>query len=243
MAQLLRIACRRLPEERRQVVADGPAATALEVDEAGRWSKHDVARLEVAIHKGRGAGSGGKVGGHLPEVLLEASLVEVDAHGLEEAVLEVVEVEHHVVGIEGRLRVADAEVETLGPHELQARQQPDGLSEQQLLLAAVVAARLSPAAEGVEERARAEILLQVAHLVGANGIDLRHGKALFPKVAGQRDEGMILLTAGADAADDRLGAKELPQGFAAADAIVLAVAACSRQFLDGQRIFARPLAI
>ena len=99
------------------------------------------------------------------EVLFEAELVEIDAGGFEEAVLEVVEVEHDVRLVHLRLGIADGEVKVLSAENLQAWQQGDGAAQQFFLLLAVVSARLTSVLQGVEEGARAEVLLQIAALI------------------------------------------------------------------------------
>ena len=70
---------------------------------------HDVAGLEIAIEKRLHLLLGEVVGKHA-EVCLQLELVEVDIGGLEETILEIVEVEEHTVGIKLRLGIALCEI-------------------------------------------------------------------------------------------------------------------------------------
>ena len=45
------------------------------------------------------------------EIVLKLNLVELHSGGLEEAVFEIIQVEHHHPAIEGRLRETDIEIE------------------------------------------------------------------------------------------------------------------------------------
>ena len=106
-AQLVAVACRRLPEERGEVVVERTASAALEVDEI-RFAvgvEHHVARLEVAVEE-RVDVLGGEVLGEETKVSLELQFVEVETRRLQEAILEVVEVEEHAVLVELGLRIA-----------------------------------------------------------------------------------------------------------------------------------------
>ena len=91
---LVRELGRRLPKERCHIIIDRTSATTLEVNEI--WFsilQHDVARLEVTIEEGVLLVIKQIISQAL-EVLLELVLVELDTLELEEAVLEIVEVEH-----------------------------------------------------------------------------------------------------------------------------------------------------
>jgi hypothetical protein len=130
VAKGLGIAGRGLPEEAGEIVVDGTAATALEIDEMGvAFSiEHDVAGLEVAVKERRKRPSWWvqKILCQTAEILFEAEFVEVEAiaagDGLEEAVFEVVEVEEDIGFVHLGLGIADGEVETLGAKDLQTWQ-------------------------------------------------------------------------------------------------------------------------
>ena len=94
---------------------------------------------------------GGQIASQQAEVLLKTDFVEVNAGGLQIAILEVVQIEHHAHLVEGRLRIANGEVEVLRPLELQTRQQAHGLPKQVHLLRIVASAGLTPAFQGVEQ--------------------------------------------------------------------------------------------
>ena len=108
------------------------------------------------------------------EVCFEFQFVEVESCGLEEAILEIVEVEEHTVGVELRLRIAVGEVESACSPNLYVRQFAYGFHQQFLLDQRISSSGITSSGYGVEERGGAKVGLQVAHLVVADGDDLRH---------------------------------------------------------------------
>ena len=77
--------------------------------------------------------------------------MEVEFRSLQEAVLEVVEVEEHAVDIELCLRIAVGEVESTGTAYLDIGQFTDGTAQQFLLLQRVTATRFTSTLDGFKE--------------------------------------------------------------------------------------------
>ena len=233
----MRVAGRRLPQKRGHVVVIRASPPALEVDEprVAAPVEHNVARLEVAVHETVGALCR-EVFGKEPEVGLELQLVEIELGGLEEAILEIVEVEQNAVHVELGLRVAVAEVEPAGAPYLYVGQLPDGAHEQLFLVDIVAPSGLPATGNGVEERHRAEVGLQVAQLVVAHGEHTRHGQAPLVEVIAEVNERMVFVAARAHHADH--GG---PVGIG--HAVILAVAACLGQLLHVGRGLSGPLPV
>ena len=100
---------RGLPEEGSDIVIDGASATSLEVDEV--WLavfQHDIARLEVTIEEGILLVLEEVIRQTL-EVLLQLELIELNSLEFEEAVFEVVEVEHDARPVHRLLGIAMGE--------------------------------------------------------------------------------------------------------------------------------------
>ena len=174
--------------------------------------------------------------GQQAEVGLELQLMEVELGGLEEAILEVVQVEEHGVLVEGGLRIAVREVELAGSTQLDIGQLADRAFQEFLLGQRISASGFASTANGVEERNGSKVLLQIAQLVVAHGKHMGNGQLPTLEVAGQVDEGMVLVATGTDAADDTLSLS-IPK------AVVLAIAACSRQLLHGGGLCPTPLLV
>ena len=128
--------------------------------------------------------------------------MEIYAGRLQEAVFEVVEVEHDVRLIHLGLGIADREIEALASENLQAWQLGNGAPQQFLFPLAVLPAGLTAVFQGIEEGARAQVFLQIAALIGGDGQHLRHREALLTEMMGEGDEGVVLLHGGADDTDD-----------------------------------------
>lgn len=190
------------------------------------------ARLEVAVHKTVKAFCC-KVFGKEPEISFKLQLVEIKFSGLEEAVLEVIEVEEHTVCVELRLWVAVAEVEPARPADLYVRQLADGLHQQLPLRDIIAAAGLPPPGDGIEERHRAKVGLQIAELVVAHCQHTRHRQAALGKMVAQVYECVVLVAACANGPNHR-GPVSIGH------AVVLTVAACRRQLLHVCRCLASP---
>ena len=162
--QLMGILGRSLPQERCHVIVIRSAATTLEINEI-RFSlgiEHDIARLEVTIEEPLFVVGRREVLGQQVEIGLEFQFVEIEFGSLQEAILEVVEVEQHAVGIEGRLGITVGEVEAVSTIDLDVRQLTDGATKQLLLFQGITAACLASATNGVEQGRRAEVSLQIA---------------------------------------------------------------------------------
>ena len=162
--------------------------------------------------------------------------MEVDLCGLQETVLEVVQVEEHAVLIELRLRIAVGEVETSGTTDLDVRQLADGTLQQFLLLQGVSSTGLPTTSDSIEEGKRAKIGLQIAQLVVAGSQHLRHRQLATVEVLRQIDKGMILVTTGAN--DTHHGLAVVIR-----QAVIGTVTATARNLLDVGRLCALPLLI
>ena len=162
--------------------------------------------------------------------------MEVNLGGLQETVLEVVQIEEHAVLIELCLRIAVGEVEVSGTTDLDIRQFPDRTLQQFLLLQRVTASRLTTTTNGIEEGERAEVGLQITQLIVAGGQHLRHRQLLSGEVLSQIDEGMILVTTRADDTHHRLTVS-------IRQPVIGTVTATARNLLDVGRLCALPLRV
>ena len=115
--------------------------------------------------------------GQQAEVLLQSQFVEVETGGFQETVFEIVQVEENALFIEFRLWVAHGKIEVFCTLKLQGRQLANGAVQQFLLFRRVVAAGLAPLPDGVEERRAAQVGLQIAKLVVADGQHLGDGQS------------------------------------------------------------------
>ena len=230
---LIWILGRSLPEERGKVVVVRTFATTLEVDEIGLLAvsrlllavdQHHVTCLEITIEEALCIVGIRQVLGQQTEVSLELQLVEVDLSSLQETVLEVVEVEEHRVAIESGLGIAVGEIETVGTSHLDTRQFTDGTTQQFLLLQRITTTCLTTTSDGVEQRHRTQIGLNVAQLVVADSQNRGDGQLTIGKVSGQIDESMVFITTGTNATHHALALRR-------GHTIVLAVAASSCQLL------------
>ena len=159
--------------------------------------------------------------------------MEVEVRGLEEAVLEVVQVEAYALLVKLRLRVAHGEVQPSRTSDLHVGQLAYGLNEQLLLLYIIASPGIAATLEGIEERIAAQVLLKVAHLIVADGIDMRNGQLALREVARQGDEGVVLLLRGTDAAYHALA-------LLTCETVVLPVAARTRKLLCQRRLLPAP---
>ena len=162
--------------------------------------------------------------------------MEVELGGLEEAVFEIVQVEEHAVLVEGRLRIAGFPVHARGAVDLDGGQSADGALQQLLLLEIIASAGLAPAFDGVEQRAVAEVALQVAHLVVADGQQPWHWQMALVEMAADGDEGMILIAARTDDTNHRTAV-------GTGQTVVLTVATSPRNLLYMSRFLPRPVFI
>ena len=151
--------------------------SALEVDEFHfpRGCEHDVPALEVPVLEVPGTAHQQPVA-QPDQVLLQRHLVELHAGGLEEAVFEIVEVEHHACPVEAGYRAALREVQSLGSDILEGRQGLHRCPQQGLLLRTVFSAPAS-CRHGIEKSSVSQVLLQVGHPVTAHGQHFRHGQS------------------------------------------------------------------
>ena len=238
-AQGVGIARGGLPEEGGHVVVQRTALSALEVYEMGMaiGREHDVARLEIAVEK-RGVRAFGshEVGSHGVEVVLELHLIIGRVGGAEEAVFEIVEVEHRCLNVKRPRLEQLVEIQLGRPFYLNMGQEGHGSANQFALLRIVLASCLAPAAEGVVEGDVAEVALEVAGAIFAARVNLRHGQLARHEMAAQIDEAAVFGHVGSYHTDARtaIGCKE---------ADVLAVATSLGQALGGHGVGALPLLI
>ena len=151
--------------------------------------------------------------------------MEVNPCGLEEAVLEVIEVEEDVGLVERRLRITLVEVESPCSEYLHGRQGGNGLTEQLAFLVIVLPTGFASTLQRIEEGEAAEVALQIAKPVLALGHHLRHRQMRLAEMAGEIAEGTVLVEARADDSYERTALTGL-------QTIVLPVASCSRDGFD-----------
>ena len=115
LAQLFRIACRGLPKETCHIILNRTFPAALEIYEIRILLaiEHDIAGLEVTIHEGT-TWDAHNVAGHQLERCLQLQFVEIQTCSLEEAILEVIEVEQDVCLIKCFLGITLGEVKSKG---------------------------------------------------------------------------------------------------------------------------------
>ena len=202
LAQVCAIARRGLPEETGEVILDRTTTSSLEINEMRMATgiEHHIARLEVTVEKRPLRGNVGlhQVVGKTLEILLQPYLVEIHSAGLQEAVFEVVEVKMNVHLVHSGLRVAVGEIQPLGTPYLEGGQLGNRAAEQLSLFFAVVSARSATATKRIEERARAQVFLQVTKPIGRDGQYPRHGKPAEREVSGEVAEGVVLFERGAN---------------------------------------------
>ena len=121
--------------------------------------------------------------------------MEIDAGWFKETILEIVKVEQHRVGVELRLWVAVVPFQPARPAYLYVGQLAYRFNEQTLLPLVIASAGLTSALQGIEERHRAEILLQVTHLVVGDGKHTRHRQLPAHEMPREIHECVVLLTA------------------------------------------------
>ena len=158
--QLMRIFGGCLPEERSQIVVYRTFASTLEIDETRIPvdANHDVASLEVAIEK-TVCRFCQQVFGKEPEVGFQLHLVKVYLRSLQKAVFEIVQVEHHTVHIELRLRIALRPIHSSRSFYLNLRQLADDALQLFLLSLVVTTASLTTATNHIEERTGPQVFL------------------------------------------------------------------------------------
>ena len=117
--------------------------------------------MEVAIEKRLHLLLGEVVGKHA-EIGFQFEFVEINVGGLQKAILEVVEVEEHTVGIKLRLGIALCEIQSTSTANLHIGQLAYGADEQFFLLYIISPSCLATALERIEERHTAEVLLKIA---------------------------------------------------------------------------------
>ena len=150
--------------------------------------------------------------------------MEIDIDRLQEAILEVVEVKKHGVGIKLRLRIAVAPVQSSRSANLEVGELAYGLHEQLFLLLGISASCLATSTKGIEERHVAQVFLKVAHLVVGDGKHLGNRQLAMGEVACQINKGVVLV---ATCAQHSYYCPTLAVG----KAVILSVAACASQFL------------
>ena len=109
--------------------------------------------------------------------------MEIEFGSLEETVLEVIEVEEHTVNIEFSLRITVGKVQLTGSSHLDIGQFTDGAPQQLHLLEGIASASLTPTTNGIEERYRAEVALQITQFVVADSQKLRNRQLALGEMA------------------------------------------------------------
>ena len=184
-------------------VSDGRIPSPLERG----WGEanHDVPRLEVAVEEVVGVGLEEKVGEAL-EVVLEELFVEGDMGELEVVVLEIVEVPEDGLAVEVGAGVGVGEVE-VGAGLLDGGEVGEGLLVEGEHLGVESPTLPLLLVQEAVEREVAEVLLEVAALVGGHGVKLRHGDAFGAEMAVEGEECAVLAEVVADGADGGEGSQ------------------------------------
>ena len=154
-------------------------ASPLEIYEPGfPVPYHHVPCLEVPVHK-RIAPIFQKVVPELFEIILQINLIEFQASCLKEAVLEIIEVEHHHPSVELRFGIADAEIQAFGTIELDPGKHLHGMAEKHPFVGTVFTAGPPLGDESVKLFV-AKVFLEIPHSVGT---DIQHLRDIDPPVA------------------------------------------------------------
>ena len=103
--------------------------------------------------------------------------MEVETRCLEEAILEVVEVEEHVGGIQALLGITLGEVQATRSAYLNGRQERQGTPQKLALMLIVAAVSGTSALQSLEKSEVAQVGLQIAQSVTAGCQHRRHGQA------------------------------------------------------------------
>ena len=236
-AQLVRILCRGLPEERCKVVVVRSFSATLIVDKPriAVVVEHHIARLEVAIQECV-ALLCSQILCQQSEVGLQLQLVEVNLRSLQEAVLKVVQVEQHAVNIKLSLRIAIAEVESARAVHLHVRQLAYSALQQLLLLQRVSSASFTTAANGIKQRHAAEVGLQVSQLIVACRKNLWHRQFQAGKVLGKIYERVVFIATCTNRTHHRLSVL-------IRQSVIRAIASSSGNLLNISRLSPLPLLI
>ena len=195
-AQFVRILRTGLPQERCQVVVVRTTTTTLEVNEIRITLSihHYIPCLKVTIQEALLVASSCQVFRQQAEVSLQLHLVEVQLGSLQETVFKVVQVEQHRYRVEVRLWITVRKVQLTSTTQLYIRQLADGTLQQLLLLQRIATTSLTTTTDGVKQRHRTQVRLQVAQLIVRHCQHLGHRQLTLRKVLGQIDEGVILIT-------------------------------------------------
>ena len=185
---------------------------------------HDVARLEIPVEE--------KIRRRLQqetaqrvEIVFELLLVEGNVRELEKVVFEVVQIPAHGAPVEVAVRIAETVVQPRPRLDLHPRQQAHGLHIDRGNGGGDFRRGAPFLLQHFEQGGVAEILLQIDAGGAVFGIDLRHGQARRPEVAGKADERGILILV---AVFDSDGGAAVTRG----QAEELAIRSVSPQFTD-----------
>ena len=194
--QVGRIFCRSLPQKRSQIIVERSLATTLKIYEMGIAFivNHHVARLKITIKEALCLLIE-QVFGQQVEAGFELQLVEINLSGFQKAIFKIVQVEHHTVAIELRLRIAVAPVDCRNTLELHGRQFLYRPKQQGCLFPIIAASFAASSAYGIEQRLAAKIFLNVAHFVIIHSQHSWHWQLLLGKMLGKINECVVLLSA------------------------------------------------
>ena len=122
--------------------------------------------------------------------------MEINLCGLQETILEIVQVEEHAVHVKLRLRITIGEVQVSCSLNLDVRQFTDSTLQQLLFFQRISATSLPTASDGIKKRCGTEVCLQITQLIVGGSKDLGHRQLQFAEMLCQVDKGMILIPAG-----------------------------------------------
>ena len=162
---------------------------------------HHVPGLEVPVHEGLMPLILQEVILKFFQVILQPGLVELQTGSLEETILEVVEVKHNHPPVEGRIRITDRPVKSLGPLELYLREGLHGPAKKHALVGAVLTA-FPAVRDQFIKLVVAKVFLNISHPVFRDFQHLRNPDSLLDKMPGQLDKSVVLLDIGTHYTDN-----------------------------------------
>ena len=146
--------------------------------------------------------AGSKVGSKLLEVRLQTHLIYGEVGGAQEAVFEVVKVEHGGLGIETFRWQQAVVLKSCGTLHLDVWQQAYGLQQQLLFLLAVALFRLPSVGQGIVEGKASKVGLQVARFIVTDSKYLRNRESGSKEMPCQINERTVFLHGSANDTDD-----------------------------------------
>ena len=152
-------------------------------------SEHYVARLEIAIHECARLATHQHLS-HRLKVVFESVFLKLQSCGLQETILEVVEIPHYRPDIEFLGGIAFREVQPYSSEKLYVGQRTYR-AHQQFTLVCAERSGFASCLYRVEQYGVAEVFLKIYHTVSAYCHDMRHRQAFRREVLVEIDECFI----------------------------------------------------